>query len=76
MGPARGPANRADPRHPKWLETLAYIRGARRIVERVPFDIIHNRIRPYLPGVVTVGGGRHRFYLERVLPGERGALGA
>jgi UDP-glucose:(heptosyl)LPS alpha-1,3-glucosyltransferase len=63
-------------RHPKWLETLVFIRGARRIVERVPFDIIHNQIRPYLPGVVTVGGGCHRYYLERILPRERGALGA
>jgi hypothetical protein len=33
-------------RYPKWLETLAFIRGARRIVERVPFDIIPNQIRP------------------------------
>ena len=63
-------------RHPKWLETLTFIRGAKRLVATERFDVVHNQIRPYLPGVVTVGGGCHRFYLEEVLPRERGALPA
>jgi UDP-glucose:(heptosyl)LPS alpha-1,3-glucosyltransferase len=63
-------------RRPKWLETLGFIRGARRLVGRAEVDVIHNQIRPYLPGVVTVGGGCHRFYLERVLPREVGSLAA
>jgi UDP-glucose:(heptosyl)LPS alpha-1,3-glucosyltransferase len=61
---------------PKWLETLTFIRGAQGVVARTPFDVIHNQIRPYLAGLVTVGGGCHRFYLEEVLPRERGPLAA
>jgi len=60
--------------HPKWAEILAFIRRARRLVATERFDVVHNQIRPYLPGVVTVGGGCHRLYLERVLPAEKGRL--
>jgi UDP-glucose:(heptosyl)LPS alpha-1,3-glucosyltransferase len=63
-------------RRPKWLETVSFIRGARRIADGMRLDVIHNQIRPYLPGLVTVGGGCHRYYLERVLPRERGPVGA
>jgi len=64
------------PRRPKWLETLTFLSGATRFVARGHWDVVHNQIRPYIPGVVTVGGGCHRFYLERVLPGEQGRLRA
>ncbi|MCI0370086.1 MAG: glycosyltransferase family 4 protein [candidate division NC10 bacterium] len=62
-------------KHPRWVEVLTFIGRAKRLaLER--FDVVHSQIRPYLPGVVTVGGGCHRFYLERVLPGEQGPLAA
>lgn len=60
--------------HPHWMEILTFIRGAKRLLARERFDVVHNQIRPYLPGVVTVGGGCHRFYIERVLPVEQGSL--
>ena len=64
------------PPRPKWLETLAFLSGAGRFVAKERWDVVHNQIRPYLPGIVTVGGGCHRFYLERVLPEEQGRLRA
>jgi UDP-glucose:(heptosyl)LPS alpha-1,3-glucosyltransferase len=71
---ARHPIRAA--KHLKWVEILAFIRGAKRLVATERFDVVHNQIRPYLPGVVTVGGGCHRLYLERVLPAEKGRLAA
>ncbi len=62
--------------HPRWVEIVAFIAGTRRLIARERFDVVHNQIRPFLPGVVTVGGGCHRFYLERVLPREQGRLAA
>jgi UDP-glucose:(heptosyl)LPS alpha-1,3-glucosyltransferase len=62
--------------HPRWLEVLTFIGAAKRLLAQERFDVVHNQIRPYLPGVVTVGGGCHRFYLERVLPAEQGRLAA
>jgi UDP-glucose:(heptosyl)LPS alpha-1,3-glucosyltransferase len=62
--------------HPKWVETLSFIEGAKLLIAREQFNIVHNQVRPYLPGVVTVGGGCHRFYLDQILPRERGALAA
>jgi UDP-glucose:(heptosyl)LPS alpha-1,3-glucosyltransferase len=64
------------PRRPKWLETLAFLSGAARFVTKGQWNVVHNQIRPYIPGVVTAGGGCHRFYLERVLPEEQGPLRA
>lgn len=61
-------------RHPRWVETLAFIAASKPLVARERFDVVHSQIRPYLPGVVTVGGGCHRFYLERVLPEEQGGM--
>ena len=61
---------------PKWLEVLSFIRGAARTAASMRCDVIHNQIRPYLPGVVTAGGGCHRFYLERVLSEEIGPVRA
>jgi UDP-glucose:(heptosyl)LPS alpha-1,3-glucosyltransferase len=63
-------------KHPHWLEILLFCRRARAIVQRGAFDIVHNQIRPFAPGLLTVGGGCHRFYLADVLPRERGAIRA
>lgn len=62
--------------HPHWLEVLQFSRSATALVRAGGFDIVHNQIRPFAPGVVTVGGGSHRFYLREVLPQEKGSGGA
>lgn len=59
---------------PHWVELVQFVRRARRLVAAEGFDVVHNQIRPFVPGLVTVGGGCHRFYLEEVLPRERGRL--
>ncbi len=66
---------RSVPR-PRWLEMIDFSRRAAALVRREGFDIVHNQIRPFAPGVVTAGGGCHRFYLREVLPLEKGALAA
>ena len=60
------------PDHPHWLEVLLFARRAEMLVRSEHYDIVHNQIRPFVPGVVTVGGGSHRFYLDEVLPREKG----
>ncbi len=62
------------PRHPHWLEVLLFGWRAQRLIARQRFDIVHNQIRPFVPGLVTVGGGCHRYYVRDVLPRERGGL--
>ena len=64
------------PEHPHWLEVLLFCRRAEASVRAQPYDIVHNQIRPFVPGVVTVGGGSHRVYLDEVLPQEQGPLRA
>ncbi len=61
------------PKHPHWAEVLLFCRRAGALVRRGGFDIVHNQIRPFVPGIVTVGGGCHQFYLREVLPLEKGA---
>jgi UDP-glucose:(heptosyl)LPS alpha-1,3-glucosyltransferase len=58
--------------HPVWLGVLQFCRRASALVQREGFDVVHNQIRPFVPGVVTAGGGSHRFYLQEVLPQEKG----
>lgn len=58
--------------HPHWLEVLVFSRRAREVITREHYDVVHNQIRPFVPGVVTVGGGCHRFYVQEVLPREKG----
>ncbi len=58
--------------HPHWLEVILFCRQAQQVVASQGFDIVHNQIRPFTPGVVTVGGGSHRFYVQEVLPQEKG----
>ena len=59
---------------PRWLEVVEFSRRAAALVRREGFDIVHNQIRPFTPGLVTAGGGCHRFYLREVLPLEKGRL--
>lgn len=61
------------PEHPHWLEVLLFARRAEALVKSGRYDVVHNQIRPFVPGIVTVGGGSHRFYLDEVLPREQGA---
>lgn len=61
------------PEHPHWLEVRLFARRAEAAVRSERYDVVHNQIRPFVPGIVTVGGGSHRFYLDEVLPREQGA---
>jgi UDP-glucose:(heptosyl)LPS alpha-1,3-glucosyltransferase len=61
---------------PHWLDLWQFARRAERLVPGLDCDVVHNQIRPFVPGVLTVGGGCHRFYLSEVLPRERGAVRA
>ncbi|MBS1116202.1 MAG: glycosyl transferase group 1 [candidate division NC10 bacterium] len=61
------------PEHPHWIEVLLFARRAEAVVRSERYDVVHNQIRPFVPGIVTVGGGSHRFYLDEVLPREQGA---
>ncbi len=62
--------------HPHWLEVVQFCRRAAAFIRQAGFDVVHNQIRPFVPGVVTVGGGCHRYYVWDVLPRERGRVGA
>lgn len=64
------------PKHPHWLDALLFSRRARLLAAAGAFDLVHNQLRPYVPGIVTVGGGCHHYYLHEVLPAERGPLAA
>jgi UDP-glucose:(heptosyl)LPS alpha-1,3-glucosyltransferase len=64
------------PEHPHWLEVVVFCRRAAALVRAGSYDIVHNQIRPFVPGVVTAGGGSHRVYLDEVLPLESGRLRA
>jgi len=64
------------PKHPHWLEVILFARRAEALVRAERYDVVHSQIRPFVPGVVTVGGGSHRVYLEDVLPEEQGWLRA
>ena len=62
------------PEHPHWLEVVLFCRRAEALLRAERYDVVHNQIRPFVPGVVTVGGGSHRFYLNEVLPQEQGRV--
>lgn len=64
------------PDHPHWLEVALFSRRARALIATEGFDVVHNQIRPFTPGVVTAGGGSHRFYVQAVLPQELGRVRA
>jgi len=62
------------PEHPHWLEVALFSRRAEALLRAERYDVVHNQIRPFVPGVVTVGGGSHRFYLDEILPREQGRI--
>jgi glycosyl transferase family 4 len=62
--------------HPHWLEVIQFSRRAAAFIRSGDFDVVHNQIRPFVPGVVTVGGGCHRYSVREVFPRERGWLRA
>lgn len=64
------------PEHPHWLEVVLFSRRAEALVRAERYDVVHNQIRPFVPGVVTAGGGSHRVYLDEVLPQEKGRIQA
>jgi UDP-glucose:(heptosyl)LPS alpha-1,3-glucosyltransferase len=64
------------PEHPHWLEVMLFARRAEARVQSERYDVVHNQIRPFVPGVVTVGGGSHRYYLDEILPQEQGQVRA
>jgi len=64
------------PEHPHWLEVALFSRRAEAMVRAGGYDIVHNQIRPFVPGAVTVGGGSHRYYLNQVLARESGHMRA
>ncbi len=77
----RGPWDSAVRQHtipacskPRWVNLWQFANRATALVKQERFDIVHNQIRPFAPGLVTIGGGCHRYYLENVLPKEKGRL--
>ena len=50
-----------------FLKVLSFASNVRRVLSGRPdIDVVHNQIRPFTDGVVTVGGGCHAEYLEKV----------
>ena len=51
---------------PSFLKLVSFTKNLNRMLSgRRDIDIIHNQIRPFTDGIVTVGGGCHAEYLER-----------
>jgi len=51
---------------PSFMKVRSFSRNVNRMLSGRPdIDVIHNQIRPYTDGIVTVGGGCHAEYLER-----------
>lgn len=50
---------------PSFLKILSFKKNLKRLLDKSAFDVIHNQIRPFNDGIVTVGGGCHADYLER-----------
>src|SRR5512143_541541 len=57
---------------PSIAKVLSFTRNLNRAIRtRDDIDVVHNQIRPFTDGVVTVGGGCHAEYLEKA----KGPLG-
>lgn len=53
-------------RGPSFVKVMSFAKNAvRMLAARTDMDVVHNQIRPFTDGVVTVGGGCHAEYLER-----------
>ncbi|MBI5190029.1 MAG: glycosyltransferase family 4 protein [Nitrospirae bacterium] len=51
---------------PSFVKVMSFTRNVGRVLGgRKDIDVIHNQIRPFTEGVVTVGGGCHAEYMER-----------
>jgi len=51
---------------PSFLKVMSFTKNVNRMLaERHDIDIVHNQIRPFTDGIVTVGGGCHAENLER-----------
>lgn len=51
---------------PSFIKVWSFARNVGRMLEsRADIDVVHNQIRPFTDGVVTVGGGCHAEYIER-----------
>lgn len=52
---------------PSFLKLMSFTRNVGRMLAgRHDIDVVHNQIRPFTDGIVTVGGGCHAEYLERM----------
>ena len=52
---------------PSFIMVSSFASNVRRALSaRADIDVVHNQIRPFSDGVVTVGGGCHAEYLEKV----------
>jgi UDP-glucose:(heptosyl)LPS alpha-1,3-glucosyltransferase len=52
---------------PSFLRVKSFTRNVgRALAGRSDIDVVHNQIRPFTDGVVTVGGGCHKEYLDKV----------
>jgi len=55
---------------PSFMKVASFTKNVcRMLAERSDIDVVHNQIRPFTDGIVTVGGGCHAQYLE--LSGKR-----
>jgi UDP-glucose:(heptosyl)LPS alpha-1,3-glucosyltransferase len=51
---------------PSFLKVMSFTRNLQRLLmDRRDIDVVHNQIRPFTDGIVTVGGGCHAEYLEK-----------
>jgi UDP-glucose:(heptosyl)LPS alpha-1,3-glucosyltransferase len=51
---------------PSFVKVMSFKRNVNRILAgRQDLDVVHNQIRPFTDGIVTIGGGCHAEYLEQ-----------
>jgi len=52
---------------PSFVKVKSFTSNVNRMLSGRPdIDVVHNQIRPFTDGIVTVGGGCHADYLERM----------
>jgi UDP-glucose:(heptosyl)LPS alpha-1,3-glucosyltransferase len=51
---------------PSFIRVMSFTRNVNRMLKgRHDYDVVHNQIRPFTDGIVTVGGGCHAEYLDK-----------
>lgn len=51
---------------PSFMKVSSFTKNLhRRLRDRRDIDVVHNQIRPFTDGIVTIGGGCHAEYLEK-----------